>query len=319
MEEFIADLIVGVSVDESKGKYFTKDGYTYIKYSIIGLVGIKRGEPNFIPVDVYDVSDSVKHITFDDFDDMTLFVKLDSSNRCLCCLISTGKKFDSVIQARFTKNIYRVVVFDRRLHFLYGTDNSKKVYYDIFGVNSSSIGSRCVSLEIDIETMSESIVTRKYIRGEESFFSNHSSLMLDCIEPICDKLQDGVYVHGDTVILYEIREDSIILPNECKYVVFNLCYLKEIVFGSKVEYIGIKGSSFSGVQKIYISKDSSKEFIGCLLQSIYFSGNYNKLYSKHSLLDMQSISGEEFYSICNEKRNAKIVESFLQNRQIIVY
>ena len=319
MEEFIADLIVGVSVDESNGKYYTKDGYTYIKYSIIGLVGIKRGEPNFIPVDVYDVSDSVKHITFDDFDDMTLFVKLDSSNRCLCCLISTGKKFDSVIQARLTKKIYRVVVFDRRLHFLYGTDNSKKVYYDIFGVNSSSIGSRCVSLEIDIETMSESIVTRKYIRGEESFFSNHSSLMLDCIEPICDKLQDGVYVHGDTVILYEVREDSIILPNECKYVVFMACYIKEIVFGSKVEYIGSRNSSFSGVQKIYVSKDSSKEFIGCLLQSTYFSGIYDKLYSKNSLLDMQSISGEEFYSICNEKRNAKIVESFLQNRQIIVY
>lgn len=319
MEEFIADLIVGVSVYESNGKYYTKDGYIYIKYDIIGLVGVKLGESNLIPIDLYDVSDLVEYSSLEDFNDMNLYIKLDSSNRCLNCLISTGKKFDSVLQARFTKKIYRVVVFDRRLHFLYGTDNSKKVYYDIFGVNSSSIGSRCVSLEIDIETMSESIVTRKYIRGEESFFSNHSSLMMDCIEPICDKLQDGVYVHGDTVILYEVREDSIILPNECKYVVFMSCYIEEIVFGSKVEYIGSRNGYFSGVQKIYVSKDSSKEFIGCLLQSTYFSGIYDKLYSKYSLLDMQSISGEEFYSICNKKRNAKIVESFLHDRQIIVY
>ena len=31
MEDYKADLIVGVSVDERKGEYFTKDGYTYIK------------------------------------------------------------------------------------------------------------------------------------------------------------------------------------------------------------------------------------------------------------------------------------------------
>lgn len=74
MEEFIADLIVGVSVDESNGKYYTKNGYIYIKYDIIGLVGVKLGESNLIPIDLYDVSDLVEYSSLEDFNDMNLYI-----------------------------------------------------------------------------------------------------------------------------------------------------------------------------------------------------------------------------------------------------
>ena len=320
MEEFIADLIVGVSVDESNGEYYTKNGYIYIKYDIIGLVGVKLGESNLIPIDLYDVSDLVEYSSLEDFNDMNLYIKLDSSNRCLCCQISSEKSFDYVVATMVGTISYNVAVFDRKLQFLYSVNNSKKAYYDIFSASDARVGNRHVYLEIDISTMNESIVIKKYA-GDTSYFSSFSKLMFDCIEPICEKVQDGVYVYGDIAILHEISTDAIVLPKECKYAVFIGCSIKEIVFGKSVEYIGSMYSSFSSVQKIYVSKDSSKEFIGCLLQSIYFSGVYNKLYSKYSLFGMRSISGESFYSICTEhgKRNDEIIGLALKDIDIVVY
>ena len=73
------------------------------------------------------------------------------------------------------------------------------------------------------------------------------------------------------------------------------------------------------MQKLYISKDSSKEFVGALLQAIYFSNDSIKLNTDCSTYELQLMGGHTFYSICNSRVNTEVMRDLLRDKEIIVY
>lgn len=315
-----ADLVIGVEVDERKGESWEKGAYAYVKYDVVGLVGIKLGEPNLIHINLRGVGSSVRYCSIGNFYSMTITLKLDGSGKAVNYFLTEGKKFRNSLPDLESKRLSTtdVFVFNKQHNLLYSTLDSKKAYFELFIFMKSSSYGRKVVLEIDIETMQENIVSMDSL-VPLSYFSNYFMNALDCTEYLFDKLQDGVYVYGDIVVLYHRYIDTILLSKEATHAVFARSNVKEIVFGSSMKYISVQGKPFMGKQKLYISKDSSKEFVGALLQAIYFSKDSIKLNTDCSIYELQFIDGRNFYNICNSKINSEAVKTLLQDKEIIVY
>ena len=315
-----ADLVIGVEVDERKGESWEKGAYAYVKYDVVGLVGIKLGEPNLIHINLRWVGSSVRYCSIGNFYSMTITLKLDGSGKAVNYFLTEGKKFRNSLPDLESKRLSTtdVFVFNKQHNLLYSTLDSKKAYFELFIFMKSSSYGRKVVLEIDIETMQENIVSMDSL-VPLSYFSNYFMNALDCTEYLFDKLQDGVYVYGDIVVLYHRYIDTILLPKEATHAVFARSNAKEIVFGSSMKYISVQGKPFMGKQKLYISKDSSKEFIGALLQAIYFSGEPSKLHGVYDNYELQYMDGESFYNICKDIENSETVKDMLKDKEIVVY
>lgn len=314
-----ADIVIGVEIDERKGNSWIKGAYTYIKYDIVGLVGIKLTEHSLVHIGLRGVGSIVSSCSIGNFYNMTITVKLDKDGKCESYLLTEEKRFRSLVDLETTKfSTTDMLVFNKKHSLLYSTLDSQKIYFEIFRFVKSSSGDRKVVLEIDIETMQESIVS---IDGLASLsqFSDYTVNLFDNVKYLFDTLQDGVYVFGNVAILYKCNTSTLILPKECKHAVFVRGSIKEVVFGSLLKYISVSYSPFRGEQKLYISKDSSKEFIGALLQAIYFSGEPSRLHGVYDNYELQYMDGESFYNICKDIENSETVKDMLKDKEIVVY
>lgn len=87
-----ADLVIGVEVDERKGESWEKGAYAYVKYDVVGLVGIKLGEPNLIHINLRGVGSSVRYCSIGNFYSMTITLKLDESGKAGKLFFNRGEK-----------------------------------------------------------------------------------------------------------------------------------------------------------------------------------------------------------------------------------
>ena len=244
MGEYKADLIIGVEIDERKGNSWTKGDYIYIKYDVVGLVGIKLTEHSLVHIGLRGVGSSAS-CSIGNYFCMTITVKLNRDGKCENYLLAEEKRFRScLVDLETTKfSTTDMLVFNKKHSLLYSTLESHKIYFEIFRFVQSSSGDRKVVLEIDIETMQESIVS---IDGLVSLsqFSGYTMNIFDNVKYLFDTLQDGVYVFGNVAILYKCNMSTLILPKECKHAVFVRGSIKEVVFGSLLKYISITSYIF---------------------------------------------------------------------------
>ena len=323
MNEYKSDILIGVEVNEREGKTWTKDGYTYIKYNVVGLVGIKIGESRLIHIGLRGVGSAVKHCVLGNFYCMTVTLKLDSDGKYVNHLLTEESLFSNSIGELETIKSSKtdMLVFNQKQQLLYSINNSNKVYIDCFDTLSSSNDDRRVALVIDIETMDTDIDSIDPLRERLFKFSIPPlNKTFSMAKPQFNKLQNGVYVYGEVIVLDHCTVDAIILPKECKHIVFcSKCNINEIIFGSSVRYISICHRAFCSKQKLYISKDSSKEFIGALLQAIYFSYKQFKLVSIWGKFELKLLDGETFYNVCMDDRNSEVMQELLKDKEIVVY
>lgn len=323
MEECKADLIVGVEIDERKGNTWTEGAYTYIKYDVVGLVGIKLTEHSLVHIGLRGVGSIVSSCSIGNFYNMTITVKLDKDGKCESYLLAEEKRSRSLVDLETTKfSTTDMLVFNKKHSLLYSTLDSQKIYFEIFRFVKSSSGDRKVVLEIDIETMQESIIS---IDGLASLsqFSDYTVNIFDNVKYLFDTLQDGVYVFGNVAILYKCNTSTLILPKECKHAVFVRGSIKEVVFGSLLKYISVSYSPFRGEQKLYVSKDASKSLMGQLLYCLYEGKEHTSSLSNRFCFDMIELKTNRNYTgiwdLCHENSNKDDVNRLLQGLEIVVY
>lgn len=318
MKEYKADILIGVEVNEREGKTWTKDGYTYIKYSVVGLVGIKIGESRLIHIGLRGVGGYVRHCIIGNFYCMTVTVKLDRNGKYVNYLLVEESEFSNNIGSleAIKSSKKDMLVFNQKQQLIYSVNNSDKVYIDLFECLITSSADRRVVLVVDIEPVDMSISSIDTLSERISHFTTNNIFSL--VESMFDKLQDGVYVYGDITILYDSTINQIVLPKECEHLVFCGCTIDNIVFGSSIKYISFYCMPFY-LNKLYVSKDSSKEFIGALLQPIYFSHERWELACIYDEVELKLLDGERFYSVCTDARNSEVMEYVLEDKEIIIY
>lgn len=316
-----ADIVIGVEVYERKGESWTDSKYTYIKYTVVGLVGVKIGEPRLIHIGLRGVGSAVKYCSLGNFYCRTVTLKLDRDGKYINYLLSDVADFRDKIGSleAINSSITDMLVFNQKQQLLHSINNSNKAYIDLFRHLATSNDYRLVALEVDIEAKDVSIVSIDGINERVSHFSNYTMDEFTMAEPLFEKLQDNVYVYGDITVLHKCTTNSIILPKECNHLVLIRGSFREIVFGSYIKYISSRLKPFYLEQKLYISKDSGKDFIVALLQSIYFSNEHTKLISIHDEVELKFLDGETFYHVCMDKRNSKVMREVLKDKEIVVY
>lgn len=192
------------------------------------------------------------------------------------------------------------------------------------------------ALVIDAKSLSINIIsrlkdTKRYTKSIDKYSKNHfggCNISIDDNSALLEEISKGIYVNNDFCCIDNETCHEIIIPSNCKYVwVESLGEVDTIVFGKRVKLFECSNTSLSlaPVKTIYISKESSKEFIGCYLYSMVIS--YYKLgvatdlvkELRHELFRNRECGYATAYDICSNEKYKEAIEYVLKGTNIVVY
>lgn len=141
---------------------------------------------------------------------------------------------------------------------------------------------------------------------------------LEYFFPLFNKVLDGIYEnYGVVIITDDIKSKSLIVPEEAKCIRITTKFKKfdEIVFNKKFNRLDTTGSSiFRYINKIYISKDSSKRQLSQIIESIRSSISIGSE-KLDELFDEEKFDGYYDYLLRNDDLARKILDGI----EVVVY
>ena len=132
---------------------------------------------------------------------------------------------------------------------------------------------------VDAKSLSIDIIlrfkdTRRYNKAINKYSSSYFggyNIGIEDKSPILEEVSSGIYANKDLCYITNQTGHEVIIPSSCKYVwVEGLGEVDTIVFGKRVKLFECSNTTQAlvPVKNIYISKEASKEFIGCYLYSM---------------------------------------------------
>lgn len=209
----------------------------------------------------------------------------------------------------------------------YSSYKSNKVLYTLGSLYAVVVDAK--SLNIDI--ISRFKDTRKYNKAINKYSNNYFggyNIGIEDKSPILEEVSSGIYADKDLCYVTNQTCHEVIIPSSCKYVwVEGLGEVDTIVFGKRVKQFECKNTkiALASVKNIYISKKSSKEFIGCYLYSMviafYELGVATDLVKtlRHELFRNRECGYAVAYDICNKEKYKEAIEYVLAGTNIVVY
>lgn len=209
----------------------------------------------------------------------------------------------------------------------YKSYKSNKVLYTLGSLYAVVVDAK--SLNIDI--ISRFKDTRKYNKAINKYSNNYFGGYNIGIEDkiaILEKISDGIYGDKDLCCITCKCSHEVLIPSNCKYIyIYSLGEVDTIVFGKCAKLIDCSNTklAIAPVKNIYVSKESSKEFIGSYLYSMviafYELGVATDLVKtlRHELFRNRECGYATAYDICNKEKYKEAVAYVLQGTEIIVY
>ena len=209
----------------------------------------------------------------------------------------------------------------------YKSYKSNKVLYTLSSLYAVVVDAK--SLNIDI--ISRFKDTRRYNNSINKYSNNYFggyNIGIEDKSAILEKISDGIYADKDLCCITNETGHEVIIPSSCKYIWFeSLGEVDTIVFGKRVKLFECKNTklAIAPVKNIYVSKESSKEFIGSYLYSMviafYELGVATDLVKelRHELFRNRECGYATAYDICNKEKYKEAIEYVLAGTNIVVY
>lgn len=135
--------------------------------------------------------------------------------------------------------------------------------------------------------------------------------------------ETGTIIFDTTVCVFD-NKNSVLLPKGCKYLdIGEDSKIDKLVCNKEIEYIEIH-NGFQ-LKTVYISKESSKEFICNFIRNLgyasrgSFRSNKLQLDATRFLELLEVLDIDEAFEFCHEPENKEIVGEILKRVEIIVY
>lgn len=324
----------GIIVDrDSAVKEVTYDYSTYrtteYTYKIIGIRFLNVATSEFKDVyskdlsgielnqkEIQDISDIVDSLIGGRFRVRELYVNADDIELNYYINRRTSIYCHEIIQSALP-------VYDKNGNLLVCCNTDLCIYE--FGFLEIRINVKTLSFDIALREPTDE--NRKYgvpfIRGLVSQSWNSA---LNIIKTEIE----GVYLYDGLCYIYDYKEDFIILPDSCRtlYLSFGGS-IKTIVFNKNIESIA-NYSLFNtfNTLTIYLSKDTSLEFMCSLFESLIYDYIQDKneelvmhikqLHTTVSILN-QAKEYDRIWDTLNSSENKDIMQSVLSNFEIKVY
>jgi hypothetical protein len=134
--------------------------------------------------------------------------------------------------------------------------------------------------------------------------------------------ETGTIIFDTTVCVFDSKK-SVLLPKGCKCLdIADGGKINKLVCNKELEYIKIDNGR--QLKTVYISKESSKEFICNFIINLGYAsrGSFSsKLYlATSSFLEiLETLPADEAFQYCKEPKNKEVVDEILKNIEIIVY
>lgn len=319
---YVADRLIGILVDENNCSI--QDLYTSVEktYSIIGLKAF-----NISGFTTYNIGleDAVENATVDNFENKYLHIKEYRDGTPTVYSISDrkyhhGKKSDKVLP-----------VYDSDGNFLFSL-NGNAFYMDFVWSTISNNSLSGILVKVDVYSEIIELVLDKRNSFPINYFSNHGDLSSWCVhdyevQGLFEKYSEHIHKYGNICYIKNIEEDTVLVPDDCKYLIIDTSFIANLVLNSTLDTLVCNSLSLKKLKTVYISKELSKNLMGCLFWSLclydyMYSGRNNAdssiLYSKlRKLRDCGNFVA--IWDICNEPSNRQEMDRLLDRVNIVVY
>jgi len=210
----------------------------------------------------------------------------------------------------------------------YKSYKSNKVLYTLGSLYAVVVDAKSLSIDIILRFKD----TRRYNKAINKYSNNYFggyNIGIEDKSSILEEVSSGIYADKDLCYITNQTCHEVIIPSSCKYVwVESLGEVDTIVFGKRVKLFECSDSfilALTQVKNIYISKEASKEFIGCYLYSMVLAfcklGVATDLVKmlRHELFRNRECGYATAYDICNKEKYKEAVAYVLQGKEIVVY
>lgn len=191
-------------------------------------------------------------------------------------------------------------------------------------------------LLIDAKDFSVDIISRfeeperykeVYNEGMTNYFGGYN-MLIDDKNALLEEISDGIYANKDLCCITCKSSHEVLIPSNCKYIyIYSLGEVDTIVFGKCAKLIDCLNTklAIAPIKNIYVSKESSKEFIGSYLYSMVIAFYELDVATdlvkmlRHELFRNRECGYATVYDICNKEKYKEAIEYVLAGTNIVVY
>jgi hypothetical protein len=326
----IADRLLGVLVDENSCRTIYNADYIEKTYDIVGLKAFNVRDFSTFDIRLQYIKINISYTDINSFEHRYLHIKEYRDGRPIGYSISyskyqCGKRNGKVLP-----------VYGSSGKFLFSL-NGNAFYMDFVYMRVSNHLLNGLRVKIDVHSETVELVIDKCDSLPINYFSKRgvvSSSSMQCVhfnevKSLFEKYNDCILKYGSICVVKEIVEGTIVVPDDCKYLIVDDSPINKLVLNANLDTIICHPALFKTLKTIYTSKYSSKNLMGSLLWGIYLHHNIYYKYSKrdeasdlfYSKLKELKDCGEfsEIWDDCNHPRRRKEMKAILNGIEIVVY
>lgn len=213
--------------------------------------------------------------------------------------------------------------------------NGNTFYMDFAWMAISNYTLTWLRAKIDVHSETIELVVDKSDSLPVNYFSKRGIVSsMQCVhfaeaKSIFEKYNDSILKYGSICVINESVEDTVLVPNDCKYLIVYDSSINKLVLNANLDTIMCHPALFNTLKIIYVGKNASRNLMGSLLWSIYL--HYNIYYASkkrdegsdlfYSKLKELKDCGEfpEIWDSCNDVRRRKVMKAILNGIKIVVY
>lgn len=324
----IAERLLGVIVDENSCRTIYGTDYIDKTYDIVGLKAFKIRDFATFDIKLQYVKINVSFTDIDSFENKYLHIKEYRDSRPTEYSISdnsyqAGKRSGKVLP-----------VYGSNGKFLFSL-NGNTFYMDFSYMRVSNYPLTWLRYKIDVHSETIELVIDNRDSLPVNYFSKRGVVSsMQCVhfaeaESLFEKYNDFILKHSSICVISESVEDTVLVPNDCKYLIVDDSPINKLVLNANLDTIVCHPAIFNTLKTIYVSKNASKNLMGSLLWGIFLHHNIYYKYIKrdegsdlfYSKLKELKDCGKfpEIWDSCNNVRRRKEMKAILDGIKIVVY